>query len=102
MRVFFNFLALWSLGASLIFAIFDIARSVAQARLVVTPFLQNWQDYLPEYLAAFAGFIRQFFWTGFWDRWMVPVLNMPGWFLSLVLSIVCFAVGMIGRKPYKG
>ncbi len=100
MRVFFNFLALWSLGVSLLFAVFDIARSIAQLRLVVKPFLQSLQDYLPEYLAAFAGFIRQVFWSGFWDNWMVPVLNMPGWFLFLVLSIVCFAAGTIGRKSY--
>ena len=101
MRVFLNFLAVWSLGISLLFGIFDIARSVAQSRFVIVPFLQIWQDYLPEYLAAFVGFIKRNFWVGFWELWLVPVLNMPAWSLFFVLSVLCFAAGNIGRKAYS-
>lgn len=100
MRVFLNFLAIWSLGIGLLFGVFDIARSVAQLRPVFMPFLQSLQDYLPEYLVAFSGFIKSNLGVSIWEHWFVPVLNMPGWLLFLGLSIICFAAGNIGRKSY--
>lgn len=95
MRVFFNLLAIWSLGISLLFGIFDIARSVAQSRFTMMPLLQGWQDYLPDYLSGFADFVRHHFWAGFWDRWLVPVLNMPAWALFLILSIMFYMLAIL-------
>ena len=100
MRIFLNFLAVWSLGIGLLFGVFDIARSVAQSRSVFMPFLQTLQDYLPEYLAAFSAFIKRSLSVSVWEHWFVPVLNMPGWLLFLVLSILFFIMGNIGRKSY--
>ncbi|MDM7852231.1 hypothetical protein [Pseudochrobactrum kiredjianiae] len=100
MRVSLNFLAIWSLGIALLFGVFDIARSVAQSRPLFMPFLQNLQDYLPEYLAAFSAFIKRNLSVSVWEHWFVPVLNMPGWLLFLVLSILFFIMGNIGRKSY--
>ncbi len=101
MRVFLSFLAVWSLGISLLFGVFDIARSIAQAHVTTLSFLQSWQDNLPEYLAAFSGFIKSTFGFGFWEQWLVPVLNLPAWLLFLALSIVFFAAGNLGRKAAK-
>lgn len=100
MRVFLNFLAIWSLGIGLLFGVFDIARSVAQSRPVFLSFLQNLQDYLPEYLAAFSAFIKRNLSVFVWEHWFIPVLNMPGWLLFLVLSILFFIIGNIGRKSH--
>lgn len=99
MRVLFSFLAIWALGISLIFGVFDIARAIAQSQLTMMPFLQSWQNYLPEYLVAFSGFIQRNFTTGFWEHWIVPVLSLPGWLLFLILSVLLFLAGNLGRKP---
>lgn len=100
MRIVLNFLAIWSLGIGLLFGVFDIARSVAQSRPVFMPFLQTSQTYFPEYLAAFSAFIKRNLGVSVWEYWFTPVLNMPGWLLFLVLSILFFIMGNIGRRSY--
>lgn len=101
MRVFLNFLAIWALGISLLFGVFDIARSIAQSRFLMMPFLQSWQNYLPEYLVSFSGFIQRNFPTGFWEYWVVPVLSLPGWLLFLILSILLLLLGNMAARLGK-
>lgn len=102
MRVLLNFLAIWALGISLLFGVFDIARSIAQSQFLMMPFLQSWQNYLPESLVAFSGFMQRNLTTGFWEHWAVPVLSLPGWLLFLIISILLLLaaslVGRLGRK----
>ncbi|WOC16665.1 hypothetical protein [Pseudochrobactrum sp. MP213Fo] len=101
MRVFFKVLALVSLSISLLFGIFDIARSVALSRLAMMPILDGWENYFPEYLSMFSGFIRQYFWSGFWEGWMMPVLYLPAWGLFLVLSILFYTIAIMPGESRK-
>jgi len=93
MRVFFSFLSVWSLGISLLFAIFDIARSVAQFNIHMLSLQQFWRDYLPEYWSGFMAFIKGSLGVGFWDYWCLPLLNMPGALFFLILSVLLFVIG---------
>lgn len=101
MRILLNFLAVCSLATGLLFAVFDIARSIALNRYAILPLSENLRNNLPEYFSALAGFMQNNFGQNFWQQWLLPLLQLPGALLFVIMSLVFFAAGRLGRNQQK-
>lgn len=97
-RFVFRLAAAFALSVAVIMAVLDATRTVAVSRLVMTPLDTSWATASPSTLAATESFVRDRTGPAFWDSFVLPVLNLPGFAIFAVLAFLLYAVGH-RRRP---
>ncbi|MDH4986513.1 hypothetical protein QEZ47_13435 [Aminobacter anthyllidis] len=92
-RFVFRLAAAIALSVAVIMAVLDATRTVAVSRLVMTPLDTSWSTASPTTLAATEAFVREKTSSAFWDSFVVPVLNQPGFAIFAVLAFLLYAIG---------
>jgi len=95
-RLLLRFLGLCLLAAAFVTLLGDVTRSVAGARLYVTPLRETLVVLAPGKLALAQTFVERQVHPFIWDPVLVDLMRLPVW-LALG-AIGCLAI-WLGRKP---
>ena len=87
-----------SLALAVILAVVDATRSIAASGLVLTPLGTSWAATSPETLDGAKMVVEQYLLQVLWDPMILSILNLPGFIVFLVLSLLFY---MIGRRPAR-
>jgi hypothetical protein len=95
-RLLLRFLGLCLLAAAFVTLLGDVTRSVAGARLYVTPLRETLAALAPGKLALAQAFVERQVHPFIWDPVLVDLMRLPVW---LALGAVgCLAI-WLGSKP---
>ena len=97
-RFIFRFLALVALVIAIILAVLDGARSVAAARIVLTPLGTSWYQVSPDTLNGMQAAIQRNVHPSIWDPFIVWVLTQPGAAVMAILSAILYMIGHRRRR----
>jgi hypothetical protein len=95
-RLFLRFLGLCFLATAFVTLLGDVTRSVAGARLYVTPLGEALMGLAPRKLALAQAFVAGRVHPFIWDPFLVDLMRLPVWLA--VGAIGCLAI-RLGRKP---
>jgi hypothetical protein len=95
-RLFLRFLGLCFLATAFITLLGDVTRSVAGARLYVTPLGEALMGLAPDKVALAQAFVARRVHPFIWDPFLVDLMRLPVWLA--VGAIGCLAI-RLGRKP---
>ncbi len=94
-RLIIRLLAMVALCIAVVLAVLDGARSVAAARLVLTPLGKSWFSISPDTLNGAQAAVQRYLHPSIWDPFMIWLLNQPG---ALVMAILAATLYMIGHR----
>jgi len=94
-RLIIRLLAMVALCIAVVLAVLDGARSVAAARLVLTPLGKSWFSISPDTLNGAQAAVQRYLHPSIWDPFMIWLLNQPG---ALVMAILAAILYMIGHR----
>ncbi len=95
-------LALFALATSLITAVLDITRSIADSTLVMTPLGLDWFNISPTTLNASQDTIKNYVHPILWDPVIQTILLAPSWFVFSVLWLILTLLGRNRRSRWEG
>lgn len=93
LRFIFRLAAMVALSISVIMAVIDTTRSVAESALVMTPLNASWLAVSPDTRGAFETFVRAKASPILWDSIVAWVLAQPGFAVFAVLAFLLYAIG---------
>ncbi|MEZ5872755.1 MAG: hypothetical protein R3D32_13125 [Nitratireductor sp.] len=97
LKALFRVISLACLAIALVSGVLDLARSIADSALVLTPLHMDWQRFNPSSLELVRQFITQNLYPFFWDPVFVTLLKSPTWALFAILAIL-FSIGARNRR----
>jgi len=97
-RFLFRLMATASLAVAVIMAVLDVTRTIAAARLVLTPLGESWASVSPSTLASMEAFITGSMHPLVWDPVVVFILQQPGF---VVFGAIAFLLYAIGHRPQR-
>lgn len=97
-RFLFRLMATVSLAIAVIMAVLDLTRTIAAARLVVTPLGESWASVSPSTLASLEAVITGSMHPLVWDPVVVFILQQPGF---VVFGAIAFLLYAIGHRPQR-
>ena len=86
---------------AVIFAVLDATRTLAAARLVMTPLGRSWSEASPQTMQAAETFVRQSVSPDLWSMVAGTVLAAPGFAVFGVLALLLFLVGHRRRRAER-
>ncbi len=95
-RPLLRFLGLCLLAAAFVTLLGDVTRSVAGARLSVTPLGETLIALAPGKLALAQGFVARHLHPFLWDPVLVDLMRLPVW---LAAGAIGYLAIRLGRKP---
>ncbi|MCF1504934.1 MULTISPECIES: hypothetical protein [Hyphomicrobiales] len=96
-RFLLRFLAIWLAAAGLVMAVIDAAKSIAESRLVLTPFAETWANWAAASLdAAHHAVADKVPWL--WAFLEKVVLTAPTFAVLLVVAALLFWLGRPRRR----
>ena len=95
LKPIFRILALFALAMTLITAVLDIARSIADSQLIITPLGQDWFNFSSSTLNLAQATIQRYIHPVIWDPVIQKILLAPSW---LVFGVIWFCLMWIGRQ----
>ena len=98
-KAVFRLLGLLILALALITAVLDIARSIADSALVITPLGKDWFDLSVDSLNLSQAIVQRYVHPYVWDPIIQSILQMPSW---LVFAVFALLLMWIGRKRKAG
>ncbi|MGH6835803.1 MAG: hypothetical protein ACREC9_09710 [Methylocella sp.] len=95
-RLILRFLGLCLLAAAFVTLLRDVARSVADARIYVTPLGETLMALAPGKLALVQTFVERRVHPFLWDPVLVDLMRLPAW---LAVGVIGLLAIRLGRKP---
>ncbi len=92
-RFLFRLMATVSLAVAVIMAVLDVTRTIAAARLVMTPLSESWESVSPSTLQHAEAFIREHGHPLIWNPVMTFILAQPGFAVFAALAFLLYAIG---------
>ncbi|MCX7303929.1 MAG: hypothetical protein NTV73_06270 [Hyphomicrobiales bacterium] len=92
-RFLFRLMATVSLAVAVILAVLDVTRTIAAAKLVMTPLGASWTSVSPTTLERLQSFIVGHTHPLLWDPVAVFVLEQPGFVGFGALAFLLYAIG---------
>ena len=78
---------------------YDLARSIAEGMLTLTPFGEVWYHVAPASLNVTQAFIQRYLWPPLWSDGIVHLLHVPGWITFTILAfILLYIAGPVTGK----
>jgi len=94
-RFLFRLIGLLLLGAAIVAATVDGARSVAASRLVITSLGDTWYRAHPPSLAGLQALVREYLIPDtFWEGLLLSILYLPAALVALVLGALFLLIGL--------
>ena len=91
-----------ALALSVITAILDITRTIANSALTITPLGKEWFDFHVPSLNGFqVGVQRKLGMPWLWDFLIVPVLQAPSWLVFAVFAILFLWLGRRRERRWR-
>jgi len=101
-KKFINLLAIVSLVLSLITAILDLTKSIADSAFTITPLGKVWFDFHNGSLNALqVGIQRKLNIPWLWDSVFVNILQMPAWLVFVILAVILFWLGRKSKTNWR-
>ena len=101
-KMLFNLFAVVSLVLTLITAILDLTRSIADSALIMSPLGKVWFDFHNASLNALeVGIARHLGFPWAWENIFVNILQMPAWLVFAILSTVLFWLGRKDKANWR-
>ena len=76
--------------------VYDGTRTLAGGSgLVITPFIEHWQNFAPRSVALLQGFIGRAVHPGAWDGLVLRLAALPSW---LVIGMLGMLLAWLGRR----
>lgn len=97
-RFLFRLAATFALAVAVIMAVLDVTRTIAAARLVLTPLGESWMSVSPSTLERLQSFIMDNAHPLVWNPVMVFILDQPGF---VVFGVLAFLLYAIGHRPER-
>ncbi len=101
-RFLFRVLATLTLAAAVILAVIDATRSVAGAKLVLTPMMASWAATFPQGLASFQTFVETKLAGWLWDPVATSILEQPGCLVLAAIAFLLYIAAGRARPPGAG
>ena len=98
-KAIFRLLGLLILALALITAVLDIARSIADSTMVITPLGKDWFDLSVNSLNQAQAAVQRYLHPVIWDPIIQTILQLPSWLVFTVLALFFL---WIGRKKKSG
>ena len=95
-RLLLRFLGLCLLATAFVTLLGDVTRSVAHARLTVTPLGEALMALAPGKLALAQAFVERQVHPFIWNPVLVDLMHLPVW---LAVGIIGYFAIRLGRKP---
>ena len=95
-RLFLRFLGLCLLATAFVTLVGDVTRSVAGARLTVTPLGEALMELAPGKSALAQAFVARSVHPFLWDPLLVDLMRLPVW---LAVGAIGSLAIRLGRKP---
>lgn len=92
-RFLFRLMATVSLAVAVIIAVLDVTRTIAGARLVMTPLRQSWASVAPGTLESLQALITEKAHPLLWDPVATFILEQPGFAVFGVFALLLYAIG---------
>lgn len=102
MRVIFRFLGFWLLAGAFIALVLDGTRSIADARVVITPLGETWHALHSNSLQLLQPAIERHITPLLWDPVMLAILNTPTWVVVGLIGVAFALIGHAGRADDNG
>jgi len=91
-----------ALAMTVITAILDLTRSIANSAMTVTPLGVEWSDFHTPSLGAFqVGIQRHLGIPSFWDYIVIPILLTPSWLVFGVIAIIFLWIGRQKNRRWR-
>jgi len=101
-RMIINLLAVVSLVLTLITAILDLTKSLADSTIVMSPLGKVWFDFHNSSLNSLqVGIQRKLNIPWAWDSIFVNILQMPAWFVFAILAAILFWLGRKSKTSWR-
>jgi hypothetical protein len=97
-RFGFRFLAAVALAIAVVMAVLDATRSVAADAIVLTPLGKSWMNLAPAALETIQSGISDRLHPALWNHVALPVLNLPGFVVFLLLALLFH---VLGRRRHR-
>jgi len=95
-RLLLRFLGLCLLATAFVTLLVDVTRSVAGARLYVTPLSETLMAFAPGKLALTQAFVERRVHPFIWDPVLVDLMHLPVW---LAVGAIGYLAIRLGGKP---
>lgn len=92
-RFLLRTMATVSLAFAVIMAVLDITRTIAGARLVMTPLGESWANVFPGMLENMQSLITEKVHPLLWNPVMTFILDQPGFAVFGALALLLYAIG---------
>jgi len=89
----FRLLGLLLLALALITAVLDIARSIADSSVIMTPLGQDWFNFSVSSLNLTQAIVQRYLHPAVWDPVIQGMLQYPSWAVFAVISVIFMWIG---------
>lgn len=101
LNAIFRLISLVFLALTLVAAVLDVSRSIADSRLRVTPLIDDWNRFTPDSLEATQKLFAEYLPAAAWDPVFLTLISAPSWAIFAILSIL-FAMAARRRRRWNG
>lgn len=96
-----RFTGLWLLAISVVSAVIDASRSIADQAISITPLGQSWYGLHRASLNLVQAVIERYVRPEIWDPGITSLLHVPTFIFFGVLSLALLLLGRPRRDPFE-
>lgn len=93
LRFTVKFLGVLSMVLTVITAVLDLTRSIANSAITMTALGQNWAEFHRESLLLIEPAVSRYVHPFLWNPIIQSILQLPGWFVFFILGLMFFWLG---------
>ena len=99
-KAVFRFLGLLILALALITAVLDIARSIADSTVIMTPLGKDWYDLSVNSLNLAQATVQRYLHPLIWDPVVQGILQLPSWIVFTAIALLFLWIGRKKRRNW--
>ena len=101
LRLIAKFFGILSLVLSVITAVLDLTRSIANSTLTITPLGKDWAEFHRESLLLLQPAIERYIHPLVWDPVIQTILLRPSWLVFFILALIFLWLGRKRRRHWQ-